>query len=219
MQVKMRGVYDLNLFNYLKRVGVKQFGFDLRPASFNFTPMRTIIEMLESSAQAEDKYFFMFGNEKDFVIEQLVNHVRKKSNLKEENICLEFTDATDLSKLSTFGIPFLWRFRTDVDFRKMTNSPLLKGISVSHADLISWRDSGELYNYIKELGDLMRPDQWIDLRLDWGDNISESLLDFLKIETYSYEIDAQVEDSYRKINMGLVSSHLDHAKRILNLDC
>lgn len=218
MNVKLRGVYDLELFRYLKKIGVKHFSFDLRPTSFNFTPMRKIIQMLEELGDTEDQYFFMFGSEKDFVIEQLMTFLRRETALKRENCFLEFTDAKDLSACSKFGLPFIWRFMESVDYRKLPDLPLMSGVSFSYQYLEQLRDTNQLYPFIIEFVALKRADQWIDLRLDWSDHLSESVIDFMQATTYSYEISSKVEDSYRHINMGLVSSHLDHAKRILNLE-
>lgn len=218
MKVKLRGVYDLELFRYLKKIGVKHFAFDLRPTSFNFTPVRKIVEMLESAGGPEDRYYFMFGTDKDFVIEQLVGYIRKKVSLGQENCFLEFTDARDLAACSKFGIPFVWRYMETVDYRKLSSVEHLSGISLSYQYLEELRDSNQLYPFILEFNQLMRDDQWIDLTLDWSDHLSESVIDFLPAKTYSYEINPKVEDSYRHINMGLVSSHLEHAKRILNLE-
>ena len=70
MRFKVRGIYDLEFFLYLKRIGVKNFAFDLRPTSFNFTPMYKIIEMLKAGGDDSDTYSFIFDGEKDFAIEQ-----------------------------------------------------------------------------------------------------------------------------------------------------
>lgn len=208
----------MELFRYLKKIGVKHFSFDLRPTSFNFTPLRKIVEMLDEAGTTEDRYFFMFGTEKDFVIEQLMTMIRRKTALKRENCFLEFTDAKDLSACSKFDLPFIWRFNEGVDYRKMPEIENMAGISFSYEYLDELRESNQLYPFILEMLALKREEQWIDLRLDWNDHLSASVTDFIKAATYSYEISSKVEDSYRQINMGLVSSHLDHAKRILNLD-
>lgn len=218
MSVKLRGVYDLELFRYLKQIGVKHFGFDLRPTSFNFTPTRKIVEMLESAGDTGDKCFFMFGDEKDFVVEQLTAQIRRKTALRRANCFLEFTDAKDVKACARFGHPFIWRFQNGADYRKIPEVDLLAGISVSYEYLEELRESNQLYPFILELGALKRADQYIDLRLDWNDHLSENVTGFLQAETFSYEVGPKVENGYRHINMGLVGSHLDHARRILDLD-
>lgn len=218
MQIKMRGIYDQKLFEYLKKTGVKQFAFDLRPTSFNFTPMRSIVNMLDAAGEEDDRYFFMFGSEKDFVIEQLMSFVRKKPVLNSKNCFLEFTDPSDFKKCSDFGLPFLWRFDEKADYRKGWSCEKLKGISLSYKYLESLQETNQLWPFIMEFSKDKRNDQWIDLRLDWSDQISESVIDFLPVHTYSYEINTKVEESYRSVNMGMVGSHLEHARRILNLE-
>lgn len=218
MQIKMRGIYDQKLFEFLKKTGVKQFAFDLRPTSFNFTPMRSIFSMLNAAGEKDDRYFFMFGSERDFVIEQLMTFVRKNPVLNSQNCFLEFTDPSNFEKCAGFGLPFIWRFDEKTDYRKGWSCDSLKGISLSYKYLDSLKESNQLYPFIMEFSKEKRLDQWIDLRLDWSDQISESVIDFLPVQTYSYEINTKVEESYRSVNMGMVGSHLEHARRILNLE-
>lgn len=218
MNVKLRGVYDIELFRYLKKVGINHFGFDLRPASFNFTPLKSISEMLADSGDSDDFCFFMFGSEKDFVIDQLMTMLRNRTALSRERCFLEFTDAVDLAACSKFETPFVWRFNDRVEYRKIASNEFLKGISFSYSYLESLRDSNQLYPFIMELMALKRDDQWIDLRLDWSDHMSESVIDFFQPRLFGFEINQKVETGYRHINMNLVGSHLEHAKRILNLE-
>lgn len=218
MKVKVRGVYDLELFRYLKSVGVSHFAFDLRPASFNFVQAHKIVEMLELGAGGEETFSFVFASEKDFVIEQLTGFIRQRCALPEENFLLEFADAENLQACEKFRLPYIWHFKENSNCRKIKEARLLRGISFSYSFLEGLRDSSGLYSFIKEFSSMKRGDQWIDLRLDWSDHLSESVIDFFPANTLSYEINQKVENSYRKVNMNLVSSHLDHARRTLNLD-
>ncbi|MEX0799477.1 MAG: hypothetical protein WD025_08525 [Bacteriovoracaceae bacterium] len=218
MNVKVRGVYDLDLFRYLRKAGINHFAFDLRPASFNFVQMRKIIEMLQNEREGKETFSFMFASEKDFVIEQLMVHVRRNALLDEKNCYLEFTDSENLAECEKFGLPYIWHFKDSFNYRKIRNSKSLSGVSFSYEYLESLRESNQLYPFIKEFINIKREDQWIDLRLDWSDHLSESVTDFMPAQVFSYEINQKVEESYRRVDMNLVGSHLEHAKRILNLD-
>ena len=218
MRFKVRGIYDIEFFLYLKRIGVKNFAFDLRPTSFNFTPMYKIIEMLKATNGDNDTYSFIFDGEKDFVIEQLISSAKKEGLLNSGNCFLELGELKELSNCSKFGLPIIWRFNETMDYRKIPNEPNLHGVSFTYKYFEKLQESNQLYTFLKEILDLKRDDQFIDLRLDWSDHLSESVLDFLPANTYGFEINQQVEKSYRHIDMNLVSSHLEHAKRIINLE-
>ena len=214
MEIKINGVYSKEIVSFLKGLGIRNFGFDLRPTSFNFIQLHVIKDIVKEN---KDVIFtFLFNNEKDFVVKELVNFACEDDHLIKDNLLLEFTDIQDIDDCEAFEMNYIWHFSDLTNYRKMKNSKYLRVISLSQLLLNDYQERQELFSFIKELNELKPTNNLLDLRIDWTEAPGESIIDFIKPELLTLEIDTSVETSYRNLNNQLVQTHLNYLNQIIS---
>lgn len=214
MEIKINGVYSNEVVSFFKSLGIHNFGFDLRPTSFNFIQLHAIKDIIKSHPDLV--FTFLFNNEKDFVIKELVNFACEDTQLNKENVLLEFTHVHDIDVCESFEMNYIWHFNDLTNYRKMRNSKFLRVISLSQSLLEDYRERQELFDFIKELNELKSQANLLDLRIDWTEAPGESIIDFIQPNLLTLEIDNSVQKSYRVLNNEIVQVHLSYLKQCIN---
>jgi len=213
MEIKINGVYNPESIQFLKSLGVSNFGFDLRPKSFNFIQLHVIKDIIKSLDSGSEIYSFMFSNEKDFVINEVISQLSKDTNISSDRFLLEFTDIHDIDLCESFKHNYVWHFDESTNFRKIQHCQYLRVVSIAQQKLVSMQESTELYSFIKELNSLRSDSTLLSMRLDWNDSLLESISDFYLPNIITMEINNMVESSYRHINQSSISDHLNFLKQ------
>lgn len=215
MELRVCGVYDPATINELKILGIRHFAFDLRPTSFNFIQLRKILEIIREVNTGIETFYFMFSNEKDFVVRELLKSFEQ--GLPRHQIRLEFFSIENLKSCNEFGVDFVWHFDKDINYLNLSELSHLKIISLSQSGLSRLSYTNQLYDFMESLDKLKNDEQSYDLYLDWNETPLDTVIDFFAIQTVSFEINQKVELSYRRIDLPLVSSHIEHTKKTLNI--
>lgn len=208
MEIKINGVFSKELVNFFKSKSIHNFGFDLRPTSFNFIQLHVIKDILKEISSSESTYTFLFQNEKDFVIKELINFLAEDGLISKEQVLLEFTDIQDIDECESHGMNYIWHFNDMTNYRKINHSKFLRVISIDQTQLEIYQSRGELFSFIKELNDLKSDSNILDLRLDWTQAPQESIIDFINPTLYTLEINNTIQTSYRNVNKQQVENHL-----------
>lgn len=215
MEIKINGVYSYDLMLFLKSMGIKNFGFDLRPKSFNFIQLHVIKDIIQKCDTGNETYSFMFSNEKDFVINELIKSIESDTLLTRDRVLLEFTDVHDINDCESFNLNYIWHFSESSNYRKLSSTQFLRVLSIDQKILEQYQNSGQVYEFIKEINNLRGENTLLDLRVNWDESIIESINDFYLPNLITLEISQLVESSYRNPNQSILQDHLNVIKHQL----
>ena len=217
-QFRLEGIYNTQSLTFFMSFGVKNWSFDFRPKSFNFIQQYVFndcLKLLQDSLSTHS-VSMRFLNEKDFMVDKVINDLKEISPLK--NLSFELSDISDVTHAERNNIPFYWHYDFRLDSSVYKN-PLLKGIILSAADCQRMQASNSLGHFIIELSKLksdgILKNQELILHFDWSQELMSSVLDFLPINTFSLPINHQIETGYRQVNQELFKDHWTLLKKQL----
>lgn len=214
--LRISGLYNKETLESLFLQNVTRLGFDQRPLSLNFIQGHVIESCLKED-RAQNSYYLQFCNEKEFVINALVEKLEELVT-RENAFILEFSDEMPLHYYESFRRPFLWHLKTTSDYKKILESKWLETISLDNELLNELEKNHELYPFLNEIFKMCHENgKKIELNLNWNSDVSSSLIDFYQFDTIHFAINPLVESSYRHVDFSLLSSSLIHTKSILEI--
>lgn len=188
----VHGCYDIETFRTLEALGVRDFGFDLRPKSLNLVTFNELKKILKG--RALERVLLIFENEKLSTIESTVDLLRE-TGIRFE---LEFRDSQSSQYYGMTGLPFYWMWRPEGDWRGILELPSLRGIILptklrsSLVDAEFWellqRKAVEVYIHAESISEAEKLAQDPDVSL-------------------SIDIGQEHEASYRKIDLEKLRNH------------
>ncbi len=230
-EIKIDGIYDDKIIKRLGSIGIKNFGFDFRPLSFNFIPQYKFQEIIDKEFILDRRFFLHFADEKDFMIWKIVNdltklygHLSKKIENRvdyltmQSNFFLEFSFLkNDLDFYNQFNLPFYIYFdsssNSPEDFVKFSRPSYLKGIILNYNMLLQIYDRGEIETFKKGLLPIISNKNGmkkieIILDVDWDSEIFAGILESFSFDNVSFKINSKIEFSYRNVDLNRVENHL-----------
>lgn len=207
MDYGLKGITKLSLIENNKDLDLTIYSFDLRPKSFNFTPMSNIKKILSSTGI--DQFTLLFENEKDFVLNELI----KEFELDENNVHLEFSGSTQIDELDSLGMPYSWHYNPEIKISQISKSQFMKRIVFGHQLLEHFNENGELFGFLSLFTDLVDGLEF-ELLLEWDSPVLESMFEYFNFDYISFEIDSKVEVSYQNVDEVQLNNHI---KKIQNL--
>ncbi len=182
----VHGCFDKTTFSTLLSLGVQSFAFDLRARSANLIPFRDLHELLKVSPKTET--ILMFANDTRETILSSLDLVKKDH----QNLILEFRDNQKAEFYESVGVPYLWTFCPEGDWRNILTSDNCRGVLLP----LSFQD---IYHSLPLLWTLIEENH---LRVYLhADNFSETDF-FLGHENILASVDlaADVQTSYRTVD-------------------
>lgn len=181
----VHGCYDQDTFTTLRHLGIKKLGFDLRVTSTQFIKTRDLSYFMDQLH--EEKAYFIFEDETPAVIDSYLDILKKH----EDKIILEFRDNKNYRYYHSLQRDFVWMFRLDSDWRGILSCKNLKGVILPLEHKEFYRQSLELWNMIEEF----------QIEVYLHSKISSELRSHQEHGILmSYDLGAEVENSYRSIN-------------------
>lgn len=217
--IKLNGHYNKKVFEISKARGIKHFGFDFRPRSFNFLQNYKFIEILDSIYHHDHFYYLIFERETDNVLNLFIADIKKifasRGQLERVNqqVFLEFTDTREKSFYNNLELGFFWRVENELAMLEVLKSDNLQGLILSFDMLEKFQKQGQLFSFIGKLNNgLKRFDGKVKLALDlpWHADIFPSLFEFMNFDYINLTMGPQVEEGYRNVDEGKLISHLKH---------
>lgn len=184
---------------------IVQFGFDLRPRSFNFTQLSNIKEIIRGNPQVKT-FVLIFENESTSIIKELYAKVEIDLHQSQE-LWVEFSGSEKLEDCEQLGIPYVWHFKEGYNIKVMKEQKLLKRVAFTHSLLEQYNDRGELHGFFNLFQDLTN-EIFFEVQLDWDSEIILSFFDYFPISMISFEINHKVELSYQCPDHILMNSNL-----------
>lgn len=215
-QLKINGIYDSRSVKFLKKMGVTNFGPDFRPRSFNFLQIHNLQSILEENWEESNNYFLSFDNEKNFVIDKVVESlnetVMSTYNRPFKNFYLELFNYKDIEQLEKVSYPFLWHYQSGLPLKRIFDMKNFAGIVFPHGLLSTLREKRQLHNFFNNLYHSM-PTEKIDrihfvLDLLWDDDPYYSMVELVDFSWVTVTISSNVERCYRNVDLGLLETEI-----------
>lgn len=218
LNLKFSGIYDSNVLNILENENINNLAFDFRPKSMNFIQIYKFLDMIEFISLSKKNIFLQFSDEKDFVIDSILNDIKNSSLssvLKEKKLYLDFYDSSlkSISYYDQFNIPFYIRYQADNI--SVLNAKYLEGVILENSHLNYLHEINKLNDF---LADFIRNTSnyklKINLNVNWGETIIASVFDFLSIHLINFNIDNSVEKGYRVVDPIKLSGSIKHVQSL-----
>lgn len=140
----VHGCYDQATFRTLEALGVEQFAFDLRARSTHLITFKTLNEILVSSNISRPVLVFS-DDSKETILSflDLLKGSRK-------SFLLEFRDQRPAEFYESIGLPYLWYFSPEADWKKIISSPNCEGIILPLGHKSLYHDLPHLWTLLEE---------------------------------------------------------------------
>jgi len=210
LKVKISGIYNTETIDYLQSRTVNSYVFDLRPRSFNFIQEYKLVEIISSKFYTNNYIFLRFENEKNFVIEKIIN------NFKFNNVLLEFSGSEDLEFVEQFKKKFVYHFSDFDKLEKIILSKYLDSIELDYKELVYFYENNKLEKFVIEFFKMINrrdkdlPKIKINIKKDWEDEIYEGINQYFSFDHYTFTINNFVESSFRNIDLKKVGGYIEY---------
>ncbi|HAZ12519.1 MAG: hypothetical protein A2X86_19875 [Bdellovibrionales bacterium GWA2_49_15] len=221
--MRIEGIYGEQYLDILAQEGIRSFGVDFRPRSFNFLQHHIFFEILNKIKNRPNSIYLHFDQSPDFVVQKFVDDSKailgplNSGNLIQ--LFLEFSDTREAAFYDQFAHPFVWHWHPMADLEKMLACTYLRGVVFSYEQILKLYDQGRFDDFYKNvcsnfIPQLKRKDCQIILAADWSHEVLPSVLEFMGIDIFSYPINKSVELSYRIPNMILLKEKLNSIRQM-----
>ena len=216
MNLRVRGIYNIDTVRHLQLLGINEFCFDLRPRSLNFIQIRNCAEIISNCNTSKIKFFIQLEDDKDFVIKETINQF--KLYLEDDKLPeFFFIGIRPCSFYTEFNMPFSIEYSDYIDFNNIEDITLLRKVFFSHDYLESLMETGALFSFISDFQQKLPSNVEIGLSHHFGSPIMESIVDFIPFKSIQFEITNLVELSFRNIDLISLNNQVDYAKKSLGL--
>ncbi|MBF0299420.1 MAG: hypothetical protein HQK51_11915 [Oligoflexia bacterium] len=228
IKIRVEGIYDLRTIAFLKNLNIKSYSFDFRPRSFNFLQQYKFFEILSQEYSKNSFYFLKYENERDFIIQKMLDDLLEfsiKNNLWSkleemdnarattiDNFCattfpLEFSDDLGRKYYDSFKHPYWWHYRESNELNLLLESPYLQGIIVE-SDLFGQYFNQEAIFGFLQLFYIRNSNVQTPLKLIIRTQLPNIKIllsnfnnDYVKMEFLSLPIDQSIEVCYRNVDL------------------
>ncbi|MBC7430027.1 MAG: hypothetical protein H7336_15540 [Bacteriovorax sp.] len=205
---KIEGIYDQRTLKLLKAEGLKDFGFNFSPKSFNFIQEHVFLTELVPLLGVSDNLHLHFTRSNDPMIKKVIDDL-KKEGVGRERIyinCDEWSESPE-----SHGIKYYLNYYPEVNLT-WCNSKLFSGMIFEFSFFEDLHQRGILNNFITNFythfNNLLSNEKKIILRIDWNNNIFPSLFDYFDFDLMSFPINSKIEICYRNVDLKKLSAEM-----------
>jgi hypothetical protein len=211
--LKIEGIYDQRTLKLLKAQGLKDFGFDFSPKSFNFIQEHIFLSELVPLLGPQDSVHLHFSRSNDPMIKKVIEDL-KGSNIQRDNI---FLDCDEWSSAPVEnGLNYYLNYCLELDSANCSGD-LFKGIVFQFSFLEELHRKNILNNFISnfytKFNHLLGDDKKIIVRIDWNENVFPSLFDYFEIDLLSFTINSKIEICYRNVDLKKLTNEMGLLKK------
>ena len=201
MKINIKGIIDNKQIQFFKNYGVDSFTFDNRPTSFNFIQLKNMQEMMECD-QAD--YRILFDRPSYIMLNETMsklstNSVELLSNVDDEKIISGYDFSAYYSDQNLLSY-----------YRKIES---LKKIIIPEQAALLLLNENNLFNLISRLKSEFNQLE-IELLLNWSSQIDFSLLEEMNIDLISFELNQDIQQSYRMLDYDKVEKYMEEMKKL-----
>lgn len=181
----VHGCYDQQTFQTLNSLGVRQFGFDLRPRSSQLIRMEDLKLILNGLITEE--VVLIFENDLPATIFSVLDLLKEFPH----KFILEFRDALGSEIYRQIDHDFYWVFQPDVDWKSILSLPRAKGVLLP-TGLQEHYQRSELWRFFDEKN--------LRIILQTKGLEEASVLALTPGVELGVDLDAEWESEYRKVD-------------------
>ena len=215
--LKIEGIYDQRTLKLLKSKGIRDFGFNFCPKSFNFIQERVFLNELIPLLDPKDKIHLHFSRINDPMIQKLLLDLQKAGVVK-DNIYFDCDEGTEKSR--EIGIKYFLNYSPEINHISCEGSEFC-GFIFNFSFFEDLHIRGILNNFIANFYTHFKKylieDKLIILRIDWSDNVFPSLFDYFDIDLMSFSINDKIEVCYRNVDLKKLSIEMELIEKNKNL--
>ena len=214
---KIEGIYDQRTLKLLKSKGLRDFGFNFSPKSFNFIQEHVFLTDLVPILDPKDKMHLHFSRSNDPMIKKVLEDLQK-IGIKKENIFIDCDEWGE--EILILETNFYLNYQTDLNFALCKN-PYFSGVIFDFAFFEDLHKKGVINNFISNFythykKDLTN-DKKIIMRIDWTDDVFPSLFDYFDFDLMSFPINSKIEICYRNVDLKKLTTEMDLIEKNKNL--
>ena len=207
--LKIEGIYDQRTLKLLKSKGVRDFGFNFSPKSFNFIQERIFLNDLIPLLDSKDKIHLHFSRINDPMIQKVIEDLRK-AGVEKDNIYFDCDE--DSEKSREIGIKYFINYSPGINY-SACDDPRFCGLIFNFSFFEDLQLKGVLNNFIAnfytQFKKYLSEDKLIVLRIDWSDNVFPSLFEYFDIDLLSFSINDKIEICYRNVDLNKLSEEME----------
>jgi hypothetical protein len=213
LNFKIDGIYDVKTKKLVSELGISQFTLDFNPRGPNFCPLETAISIMSTSAKpgaiGHEKFYLYFDQDSPVVIKRVLEEIKKElPYLSTDSYQLEFYDQREAAFFDQFNHPYIWHYQQGVPWKSIAESKLCKGIVLNYRLLEYFYHQKNLSSFLKTFYQITAKNQTeMFLKIDWGEELYQGILDQLHYDTISLPINQKVEICYRNVDLNKVQSY------------
>ena len=219
-KIRLEGVYDDVIFNFIKEKGIDEYTFDFRPKSFNFIQKYRFEDIMTKFYLPSNRYYLHFCNEKDHVIKRIVEDLKtlpRQSMNNPNNIFLEFSDNQTASWYDHFDLPLYWHYNSCKNIENILGARNLQGIVLNFKFLDDYcaheyLDQFAVFFYHQMQNSHLKDDLQLIFSIDWDSNIPPGIEEYFDFDLISLPINSKIETGYRQIDYDLFTQGLRIAR-------
>lgn len=215
--LKIEGIYDQRTLKLLKSKGVRDFGFNFSPKSFNFIQEHIFLSELIPLLDPSDRIHLHFARINDPMINKVVLDL-ERSGVQKENIYIDCDEGTE--KSYELGINYYLNYHPELS-PAACEGPKFCGLIFNFSFIEDLHRRGILNNFIANFYTYFKKhltdDKQIVMKIDWNDNVFPSLFDYFDIDLMSFSINDKIEVCYRNVDLKKLTAEMDMIEKNKNL--
>lgn len=205
---KIEGIYDQRTLKLLKTQGLKDFGFNFSPKSFNFIQEHVFLDELVPLLGENDNIHLHFSRSNDPMISKVISDLAK-IGFKRENVYLNCDEWSDLPH--NLGIKYYLNYSSEINL-SYCNSEYFSGMIFDFSFFEDLHIRGLLNNFISNFythfNKHLNDEKKIILRIDWNNNVFPTLFDYFEFDLMSFPINSKIEVCYRNVDLKKLANEM-----------
>lgn len=182
----IHGLYDAKTLETLKSSVACHFAFDLRARSPNLVPFHQLLQLLKNLPT--ETVYLTFEDDRPETIHSILNMLKNEPF----RFHLIFRDHQSVRFYEQLGLPYLWMFNPQGDWRSILNTTHVSGVLLPMKWQQSYENNSELWNLIeyRNLEVFIHADSFAEAAsIEIGANVKLSL-----------DLTSEIETGFRKVD-------------------
>lgn len=210
---KIEGIYDQRTLKLLKQKGLRDFGFNFSPRSFNFIQEHIFLSDLIPLLDPLDRIHLHFDRSNDPMIKKVLEDL-KKAGFNPENVYIDCDEWSE--RPETMGVKYYLTYHPELDISQCRGENFSGMIfNFSYFEELHQRNvlNNFISNFYTHFSKVLTDDKKIVLRMDWNSNIMPSLFDYFEFDLMSFSINSKIEVCYRNVDLKKLTTEMDLIKK------
>lgn len=199
----IEGLYDLRTAKKLKDFGLGVFSFDQRARSPQFIQAHILIDILKNEPLSTLKVALKFDHDKAFMIDYLIEKIVAETSVKKEQIEVWLYAENDW--MNNASVPFKVYYSKETAPQKMIHQKNFNGFLFKASDFEFERGVLDQQKILLLLQLIQNRPFAHAVSIAPFDSFPHALVDYLGIETFLVEVNADVEVCYRNLDYDKLS--------------